>query len=243
MANFAIPDQRNSSGAQEDLSRAPQKQTKAEKVFRALRQQIMTSELPPGSTVSERMLAERLDVGMSPVRVAIQRLAAEGFLAIEPRRGIRVSKFSVQDVVDLFQVRVAMEQLVMLKIAGQLRQSQIDLLTGSLQRYREAASLPDIDEMIEADFAFHRLLAEFHGNKQLSLMLDRTLDSLYREIRNSMKVRRRTEERLAEHQQIIDALVRGDAKAAAQSLIEHLESGQRFVMTGAGDRVVISSGA
>ena len=216
--------------------------TKAEKTFRALRQQMMTSELPPGSTVSERMLAERLDVGMSPVRVAIHRLAAEGFLAIESRRGIRVSKYSVQDVADLFQVRVAMEQLVMQNIAGTLRQPQIELLTESLERYRAAASIPDIDAMIVADFSFHRRLAEFHGNQQLSFILDRTLDSLYREIRNSMNVRTRREQRLSEHQHMIDSLIRGDAHAAGQSLVGHLQSGQRFVMTGTADSSLISGG-
>lgn len=231
-----------SSDRQGNLSGAPQKQTKAERVFRALRRQIMTSELPPGSTVSERMLADRLNVGMAPVRVAIQRLAAEGFLVIEPRRGIRVSKHSVQDVIDLFQVRVAMEQLVMQKLAGTLRRPQIDMLNESLEHYRAAASVPDIDAMIASDFAFHRLLAQYHGNQQLSFMLDRTLDSLYREIRNSMKVQTRTEQRLTEHRHIIDSLIRGDAQSAGQALVEHLQSGQRFVMTGNEDNTLISSG-
>ena len=232
MPNVALTDQPGSLGAQVRLSRAQKKQTKAERVFRVLRQQIMTSELPAGSTVSERMLSELLNVGMAPVRVAIQRLAAAGFLAIEPRRGIRVSKNSVQDVQDLFQVRVAMEQLVVQRIAGTLCRSQIELVEKSLGDYRVAASVPDIDAMIVADFAFHRLLANFHGNNQLSAILDRTLDSLYREIRNSMGVRYRTEQRLAEHQHIVDALIEGDAPTAEQSLVEHLDSGQRFVMTG-----------
>ena len=74
------------------LSPNPEKRTKAETVYRALRQQILTCKLAAGSSVSEGMLAERLHVGKAPVRVAIQRLAAEGFLTIEPRRGIRITQ-------------------------------------------------------------------------------------------------------------------------------------------------------
>jgi len=215
--------------------------TKGESVYQALRQQILTSALPAGSAVSERVLAERLDVGKAPVRVAVQRLAAEGFLTIEPRRGIRITEQSIQDVLDLFQVRVLMEQLVVRKIAGKLRPAQIARLHENLNDYKAAAAVPDIDRMLLTDFAFHRLLAELHGNKQLALMLNRTLDSLYREIRNTMKVRHRAEERLGEHQAIVDALAGGDAEAAERALLGHLQSGQRFVMS-RGDTSVLSGG-
>lgn len=216
-----------------------QKPTKGEAVYQALRQQILTSALPAGATASERMLAERLDVGKAPVRVAIQRLAAEGFLTIEPRRGIRITEQSIQDVLDLFQVRILMEQLVVRKIAGRLRAPQVARLHENLRDYKAAASVPDIDAMIRTDFAFHRLLAEFHGNRQLGLMLERTLDSLYREIRNTMRVRHRAEERLGEHQRIVEALIAGDADAAERALLSHLRSGQRFVMS-RGDVSVLS---
>ncbi|MGD9857012.1 MAG: GntR family transcriptional regulator [Planctomycetaceae bacterium] len=223
------------------ISRNGQKPTKGESVYQALRQQILTSALPAGAAVSERMLAERLDVGKAPVRVAIQRLAAEGFLTIEPRRGIRITEQSVQDVLDLFQVRILMEQLVVRKIAGRLRPLQITRLHENLQDYKAAASIPDLDAMIRTDFAFHRLLAEFHGNRQLGLMLERTLDSLYREIRNTMRVRHRAEERLGEHQRIVEALISGDGESAEQALVSHLRSGQRFVMS-RGDALVMSGG-
>jgi DNA-binding GntR family transcriptional regulator len=214
------------------IKRRPQtKSTKAESVYQELRRLILNSELPAGAVVSERMLAEQLLVGKAPVRVAIQRLAAEGFLTIEPRRGIRITEQSVQDVLDLFQVRILMEQLVVRQIAGKLSLVQIARLRENLHELRAASQVPDIDQMIMTDFAFHRMLAEFHGNKQMILMLDRTFDSLYREIRSSMKVRSRAEERFGEHEQIVSALVSGDAEAADRSLVRHLQSGQRFVMS------------
>jgi DNA-binding GntR family transcriptional regulator len=257
----------NTTAVNSAASCAEPKPTKAESVYQTLRQQILTSALPAGSSVSERVLAERLEVGKAPVRVAIQRLATEGFLTIEPRRGIRITEQSLQDVLDLFQVRILMEQLVVRKIAGRLRPPQVARLHENLREYQaaaaiwdrlppefstanghedrrapqQAAGVPDIDAMILADFSFHRLLAEFHGNRQLALMLDRTLDSLYREIRNTMTVRHRAEERLAEHQQIVDALVTGDAEAAERALVSHLRSGQRFVMS-RGDTSVLSGG-
>ncbi|MEO1999545.1 MAG: GntR family transcriptional regulator, partial [Planctomycetaceae bacterium] len=210
------------------------KLTKIEVVYHQLRHQIMTSELPPGSAVSERFLAERLQVGKAPVRVAIQRLAAEGFLSVEPRRGIRICQQSVQDILDLFQVRVVMEQLVVGNIAGSITESQTALLYDNLDEYRTAASIPDIDTMISVDFAFHRLMAEFHGNKLLSSMLNRTLDALYREIRITMKVQRRAEQRLIEHRDIVEALVHGDAQSATRTLATHLHSGQQSIMSRGG---------
>lgn len=205
--------------------------TKAEAVYQELRRQILNSAVPAGSIVSEQILAERLSVGKAPVRVAIRRLASEGFLTIEPRRGIRITEQSVQDVLDLFQVRILMEQLVVRQIAGKLSQLQIALLRQNLEELRVSSLDLDIDKVIVSDFGFHRLLAEFHANKQLVWMLDRTFDSLYREIRSSMLVRNRATESLGEHEKIYEAIVSGDGEEADRCMVAHIQCGQRFVMS------------
>jgi len=200
-------------------------------IYIELRKQILNSAVPAGSIVSEQILAERLSVGKAPVRVAIRRLASEGFLTIEPRRGIRITEQSVQDVLDLFQVRILMEQLVVRQIAGKLSRLQIDRLRQNREELRVASMELDIDKLIESDFGFHRLLAEFHANKQLVWMLDRTLDSLYREVRSSMHVRNRASESLGEHEKIYEAIVSGDADEADRCMVAHVQCGQRFVMS------------
>lgn len=205
--------------------------TKSEVVYQELRKQILNSDVPAGSIVSEQILAEKLSVGKAPVRVAIRRLASEGLLSIEPRRGIRISEQSVQDVLDLFQVRILMEQLVVRQIAGKLSPLQIDRLRQNLVELRVASMDLDIDKVIESDFGFHRLLAEFHANKQLVWMLDRTFDSLYREVRSSMLVRNRASESLGEHEKIYEAIVSGDADEADRCMVAHVQCGQRFVMS------------
>jgi DNA-binding GntR family transcriptional regulator len=208
------------------------KPTAAELAYQVLRQQILNSDLQPGSIVSERLLAQRLNVGKAPIRVAVQRLASEGFISIEPRRGIIVCPQSIQDVVDLFQIRVLIEQLCVRSIAGKLTATQTATLLASVEELRRIAESSDPTETITSDFAFHRLLCEFHGNRQLMSVLDRILDSLYREIRLAqVKHPVRVWDSLKEHEELAEAIINGPPDAAERLIVKHLAFGEQFVLS------------
>jgi DNA-binding GntR family transcriptional regulator len=204
----------------------------AEQAYQLLRQQILHGELEPGTIVSERMLAMRLRLGKAPVRGAVQRLASEGFMTVEPRRGIVIAPRSIQDIIDLYEIRTVLEQLVVRKIAGKLRSDQIERLRANLKEHQTLAETSAPAEALAVDFAFHRLLCAFHGNRHLMAMLSRIHDALFPELRLShTKAPTRVSEAVREHQAIVDAVSDGDAARAERLMGQHLGSCQQFVMS------------
>ena len=81
----------------------------ADRAYFAIRELIVTLELPPGAVVREPELTERLGIGRTPVREALRRFAQERLVEVYPRRGMFVTKVDVRDLVRLCEVRVALE--------------------------------------------------------------------------------------------------------------------------------------
>src|ERR1700686_4867966 len=87
-------------------------ETLTEKAYRALEEDIVTLRIPPGSVVSEAMLSQRLGVGRTPVREALQRLAREWLVVIMPRRGIMVAEIDPVRQLRLLEARREIERLL-----------------------------------------------------------------------------------------------------------------------------------
>lgn len=87
-------------------------ETLTERAYRALEEAIVTLALPPGEVVSEAQLAARLEIGRTPIREALQRLAREGLVRILPRRGVVVAAVEVGEQLRLLEVRREIERLV-----------------------------------------------------------------------------------------------------------------------------------
>lgn len=208
------------------------KVTLSESAYQEIRRQILHGELGPGEFVSERALAQRLGAGIASVRVALKRLAAEGFVTVEARRGTLVASQSIQDVVDLFEIRRMIELPVVRSIAGRLTDEQVVRIRAILDDTAAAAERGDATEVVASDFAFHLSLCEFHGNKHLAGLLNQVLNGLYREI---WYMQNRgtglTDNVLGRHAEIVAALVEGDADRATQVMDVHLELGAQNVLS------------
>jgi DNA-binding GntR family transcriptional regulator len=87
-------------------------ETLTERAYRALEEAIVTLALPPGEVVSEAQLAARLEIGRTPIREALQRLAREGLVRILPRRGVVVAAVDVGEQLRLVEVRREIERLI-----------------------------------------------------------------------------------------------------------------------------------
>jgi DNA-binding GntR family transcriptional regulator len=206
------------------------KPTLAEMAYRKIRQQIMEYKLPPGMVVSERLLSESLGLSKAPIRSALIRLASDGLVSIASRQGIVITTPTLQDIIELFQLRVPLEVLCVRSIAGRLDDQQIARLNANLELYRSAAVSPP--DSVNLDFDFHRLLCDFHGSRQLSRVLYHVYDALYREVRLAqMKYPTRVWSSLAEHEAVAAAVIAGDADKAENLLVEHLRFGERFVLS------------
>lgn len=208
------------------------KLTLTEQAYREIRRRILHLEYPQGAVVSERLLAESLGMGKAPIRAALIRLATEGIVTIASRQGIVITTVTIQDILELFHMRYALETLIVRELAGNLNEQQIEQLNANLEEYAASANSGIPADTIPIDFSFHRMLTEFHGNQQMLRVLDSTYDLLYREIRQAQaKFPQRIWNSIEEHRGIADAVIRGDRDLAEERMKEHLRFGEEFLLS------------
>ena len=126
-----------------------------ERAYRELEELIVTLQLAPGQILSEVALAQRLGIGRTPVREALQRLAREGLVVILPRRGIIVSEIDVRDQLELLRLRREVERLMARLAAVRANESERRQFHGLAEGMRGSAERND-------DIAFMRLDREFN---------------------------------------------------------------------------------
>jgi DNA-binding GntR family transcriptional regulator len=199
----------------------------ADRAYYAIRELIVTLELPPGAVVREPELTELLGIGRTPVREALRRLAQERLIEVYPRRGMFVSKVDVRDLVRLCEVRAALEPEAA-RLAAE-RATQADLaelrsLLGELdgRRRRDPRVLIDLDERI------HRAIYHASHNPFLA----ETLEEYYTHaLRIWMVALARTDigAAVGGHHAVLEAVVRGDGARAARLMREHVESFEEAV--------------
>ena len=199
-----------------------------------LKRLILAGELTAGTVLSVRQLAAQLNMSRTPVHAAIERLEADGLVTLAPQQGVMVREMSMQDIVNHYQIRQALEPFVLRRLAGQLSAEQIQQLRENQARYHQATRNQQMDEVVEIDAEFHRLLFNFFGNDEITGVLERLSDRIRRVIyRISQKSPERMDESCQEHQSILDALINGDGEQAARLASEHLEQGLKRLWAGA----------
>ncbi len=140
--------------------------TDAEKAYRQIKEQIVTTKLAPGAVISEADMMNELALGRTPIREAMKQLQADNLVTITPRRGIFVTNISVTDLTEIFEVRVELEPLAVRLAAQRITQEELSQLRELAEKYKDADPT-DIEATLKLDSAFHALLAEAAHNKFL----------------------------------------------------------------------------
>lgn len=142
----------------------PAQETKAQAAHRIIEEMIITLELPPGIRISESTMSEMLDIGRTPVREALQRLARERSITILPRSGAVVTNIDVAEHFKLIEVRRGLEQVLArraARLAGpDTRAAFLDLKA----RFERAATADGEKAFIATDREFNGLLTQTADN-------------------------------------------------------------------------------
>jgi DNA-binding GntR family transcriptional regulator len=137
-----------------------------------IRRRIIAGSLPQGDRILEDQLAQDLGVSRNPVREALQTLAREGFVEIEPRRGARVMVLSDDRAAQLFEVREPLEGLVAGLAASRRSDQQLRDIQAVVEAGRTCLATADTAPLPTLNTRFHRLVVESAGNDLLLEMLD-----------------------------------------------------------------------
>lgn len=157
-------------------------QSLRQQVYEALKQIILRGDLASGERVVETKLAEQLEVSRTPIREAIGQLRREKLIVSKPNGGFRVATLSVRDAIQLYDCRIALEQLSVEGACEQIISKQLKqlekyvLLAEKLSESQSSKS--DSLKLLEIDYQFHHLIAESSGNQWLLTLLEQVFDKM-----------------------------------------------------------------
>ncbi|NLY89719.1 MAG: GntR family transcriptional regulator [Firmicutes bacterium] len=201
-----------------------------ELVFEALREAIITGQLPPGERLMEIQLAEELGVSRTPVREAIRKLELEGLVAMVPRKGAYVSGISLKDLIEVFEIRSALEGLAAALAAERITDEELDELERHLVKAAEVIERSDLSGMVEIDTKFHSLLYRASRNERLAHTINNLREQIQRFRQTSLSYPGRMKIALDEHKAIVEAISARNPELARELAQEHVENAENSIM-------------
>lgn len=216
-------------------SRVPRPATRptlAHRAYEDLKTLLLKGTYNPGDFLTEGELARRLRMSKTPVRTALTRLEMDGFVTVSPQQGIVVREPSIHEIIDLFDIRMALETFVVRRLAETITPGQTATLKANLEAQARAVKDQDHQATTRLDTEFHLLLCEFAGNQEIRGVMERLREKLHRIILGiQIKHPARIAEGWREHESIADAIFQGKPDQAAQRVVHHLEWGKKFLVT------------
>jgi DNA-binding GntR family transcriptional regulator len=201
--------------------------TLAERVFDALQSAIVTGDLKPGEKIREPELARRFGTSRGPLRDALRRLEARHLVVNTPNSGARVVSLSPRQLVELYEVREALEGMTCRLAADNMSDEEIDDLAALLDRHEAEISGKDGAAYFrqEGDLDFHFRIASACGNELLRSALCEDHYQLMRLYRYKFANRGgRARRALAEHRLILDAIRERDGEYAELMMRRHIRN-------------------
>jgi len=206
------------------------RQSATGRVYATLKREILTCEIAPGTPLYEGQLAERLQVSKTPIRDALGMLAHEGFVQVQPRQGYRVSDITLGDVQEVFQMRMLLEPAAAALAAERASADQLKRLQELAEESYVYGELPTYEEFVVKNREFHVLLAEASGSGRLAASLRNLLEEMQRLFLFGLDIRDSAEEQIAEHRELVDALLKGNHHLARDIATQQIETSRKRVM-------------
>jgi DNA-binding GntR family transcriptional regulator len=209
---------------------APSVKLEADRAYVELRDRIVTLRLAPGTVLREDELMRELEIGRTPLREAVKRLALENLLAVQPRRGTFVAAVEATDIVNITEVRAELEGYAAALAAQRLDDDHRAAAVALIREVDELAAPDDQDWLMRFDERIHRFTWEAAGNPYLG-------ETLERYFTHSLRIWYLVLDRLpglghAVHDQthLLEALLAGDSDRARGIMREHVLDFQRELL-------------
>lgn len=191
----------------------------------ALKDEILSGELQPGSRLGQETLAERFKASRMPVREALRLLEAEGLVTVVPRSGAWVSKLDAFEFEKTYRLRSVVEPFALEESVPLLNESDIEYLAEVCDELQTVSSSPlDIERFLALDREFHMVTYRGVEHRQLQEIVDRMWNTT-QNFRRILLHRLGEKEIFAtqrDHELILDSIRRRDAEAASKLMWVHL---------------------
>lgn len=188
-----------------------------------MREAILDLELKPGQRLVEREFIDRLGISRTTFREALRQLSSEGLVTVVPQKGARVSSPSVKEATDLYEIRAALESLVVTRFVERATAEEIESLRELIFEFDKAVErTTDTKELLDAKENFYRVLIA--GAR--SEVLEQTLNGIKARVRalrsRSLSRPGRAVETAAELHAVVEAIADGNAVLASALCAQHV---------------------
>ena len=181
-----------------------------ERAYEEIKRRLLADAYPPGSFLAERQLAGELGMSKTPVKAALGRLEVEGFITVSPQQGIVVRELTVWEIVDLYEIRAALEAYT---------------LRANLKAQEAIRGAGDVPAGVALD-------AEFLGNREILRVMGQLREKMQRVVTAVFRLSPgRIDTSYDEHRAIAEAVIGGEGRRAADLITRHLELGKRLILS------------
>ncbi|GKT17946.1 GntR family transcriptional regulator [Acidovorax sp. SUPP2522] len=200
-----------------------------EQAYADIKRRIIACELAPGAQINEGALGTLLGLGRTPIHQALHRLEMEGLVTILPRKGIVVAPLSLDEVLDMIEVRACNETLCVRLAAERVRPAELAAMRHLLDEAPALLAAHDVPALMALDLRFHSAISAAARNTVLADLLRRLHEQQARfwfltlsEAGHSVRIH-------DEHQDILAALERHDPDAGAAAMQRHIDDFRRAI--------------
>jgi DNA-binding GntR family transcriptional regulator len=198
--------------------------TKSDFAYTKLRERILSGEFAPGQVLNQATLARTIGISTTPLREALRRLKSEGLVELDAHRDARVTELTPEEARDLLEVRRSLDPLAASLAAERRTKSDIKEIREAAKGVEPLRRDFGVDHLI-AHRRFHAAIYRASHNDLLIATLDGLWDKADRYRRLGLAVERSQQERdekAAEHAQLAECVIAGDAEGAAAVMHQHI---------------------
>jgi GntR family transcriptional regulator, rspAB operon transcriptional repressor len=197
--------------------------------YEAIKHRIITCAFRPGEYINELQLSALLTIGRTPVHQALDRLMVEGMVEVIPRKGVIVKPVSLNEVLQIIEVRLINEPLGARLAAEHANDADFTEMADVLKRAKHWASLRNVENLMLLDREFHLLIAKAAKNDVLTELLRNLHERSLRFWFISLNAPTQYELVQEEHATILEAIRQRDATKADAAMRRHIESFRKNV--------------
>lgn len=200
-----------------------------EAAYQAIKHRIITCAFRPGEYINELQVSGLLDIGRTPVHQALDRLMVEGMVEVIPRKGVIVKPVSLNEVLQIIEVRLINEPLGAQLAAEHASDADLSEMADVLERARHWGSVRNVEKLMLLDREFHVLIAKAARNDVLTELLRNLHERSLRFWFISLNAPIQYQLVQDEHATILEAIGRHETDKAHTAMRRHIESFRRNV--------------
>lgn len=212
------------------LAPLPRRKPASEHIFEHLKQAITRGDIPPGSRIVERRIAETMEVSRTPVREAIHRLERDGLVTKQFPGGFVVTGLTPEEIEECFGIRAVLEGYAARLATVRHTPEQLKPLTAKIDLFEKHLKRDDLEPLTKINTELHDTIYELSGSPRLIKMINDLKDQIVRFRRIILKDKELALASHRDHRDMLNMMLKRNEKEVELLVREHILRGQTAVM-------------